>query len=453
MKEALFIKLKNERNWFQPLAEGDADGSDTAHSQAMQGSLSALYYVRGEQEDAFQGTLQDLVTWVQDFRGDFFDLPLVVMLEGVNLVSMQVNIPSKQAKHIAQALPFMLEDMVAQDVDSLHIAAGTRGKAGELPVILCQKSYITNMIDHFAEAGLQVHHVIADMYCLPPQENSWHFLTDGRCLLVRVDNQSPLTIELDALPVLLNALFVEDLAAPEKITVTVGSDFTSGNLENWLKTQFTSHIADLTTEFEIEHIEQTSFSYLCESVLPNLASEPINLLQGSYKPISKRRPSLIKWKPMTALAGVFVALFVGFQYTHAWKLEEKTDQVANQAEALYKRYFPQDRRIVDIRKQMTDKLENAASQGGSEGFLTLLAMVGEKLNEMNRGADKPRLSPLRITYDETQGDLKIDFLAGGFTDLDALKAKLESMSLAVEIARASQDGDQMKARMNIRSAG
>ena len=450
MKEALFIKLKNEKSWFRPLP---VDESGEAADQALQGTLTALYYVRGEQEDAFQGSLRDLLAWVRDFRGDFFDLPLVVMLEGVNLVSMQVNIPSKQAKHIAQALPFMLEDMVAQDVDSLHIAVGSREKTGELPVILCQKSYIANMIDHFAAADLQISYVVADMYCLPPQENSWHFLTDGRSLLVRVDNQSPLTIELDALPVLLNSLFAEGQEAPQKITVTVGSDFTSDNLENWLKTQFTSHLADVSTEFEIEHIEQTSFSYLCESVLPNLASEPINLLQGAYKPISKRRPSLIKWKPMTALASVFVVLFVGFQYTHAWKLEEKTDQVAQEAESLYKRYFPQDRRIVDIRKQMTDKLESAASQGGSEGFLTLLAMVGEKLNEMNRGADKPRLSPLRITYDETQGDLKIDFLAGGFTDLDALKAKLESMSLAVEIARASQDGDQMKARMNIRSAG
>ena len=451
MKEALFIKLKNERAWFKPLPEAE-EGQEPAASGGDE-SLAALYYVRGEQEDAFQGTLSELVGWVQEFRGDFFDLPVVIMLEGVNLVSMQVNIPSKQAKHIQQALPFMLEDMVAQDVDSLHIAVGTRDKGGDLPVILCEKTHLRHLIDRFDGAGIQIQHMVADMYCLPPQDNSWHFLTDGRTLLVRVDSQSPLTIELDALPVLLNALFVEDQAPPEKITVTVGSDFSSGNLENWLKTQFTSHIADLNIEFEIEHLEQTSFSYLCEAVLPNLSSEPINLLQGDYKPISRRRPSLIKWKPMAALATVFVALFVGFQYTMAWKLEARTDEVTRQAESLYKRYFPRDRRIVDIRKQMTDKLDAASAQGGSEGFLTLLAMVGEKLNEMNRGAEKPRLSPMRITYDETQGDLKIDFLAGGFTDLDALKAKLESMSLAVEIARASQDGDQMKARMNIRSAG
>lgn len=453
MKEALFIKLKHEKAWFEPLPVDDGIESQPLERAPGVEALVALYYVRGEQEDTFQGSLDDLITWVNEFRGDFFDLPLVVMLAGVNLVAMEVNIPSKQAKHITQALPFMLEDLVAQDVDALHIALGNREKGGELPVILCQKAHIANLISRFDAVGLQIQHVIGDMCCLPPQDNSWHFLTDGRALLVRLHRQSPLTIELDALPVLLNSLFVDGMDEPEKITVTVGSDFTSGNLENWLKTQFTSHLADMSTAFEIEHIEQTSFSYLCESVLPKITSEPINLLQGPYKPISKRRPSLIKWKPMAALASVFVALFVGFQYTQAWKLEGKAEQVRKQTEALYKRYFPQDRRIVDVRRQMTDKLEAASSQGGNEGFLNLLAMVGEKLNELNRGAQTPRLSPLRITYDETQGDLKIDFLAGGFTDLDALKEKLESLSLSVEIARASQDGDQMKARMNIRSAG
>ena len=453
MKEALFIKLKHEEAWFAPVAVADDTEASSVQKAPGEESLSALYYVRGEQEDAFQGNLDELIVWVNEFRGDFFDLPLVVMLAGVNLVAMEVNIPSKQAKHIAQALPFMLEDLVAQDVDALHIALGSRDKGGELPVILCQKAYIANLISRFDSVGLQIQHVIGDMCCLPPQDNSWHFLTDGRSLLVRLHKQSPLTIELDALPVLLNALFVEGMDEPEKISVTVGSDFKSDNLENWLKTQFTSHMADMSTVFDIEHIDQTSFSYLCESVLPKLTAEPINLLQGAYKPISKRRPSLIKWKPVAALASIFVALFVGFQYTQAWKLEGKAEQVAKQTETLYKRYFPQDRRIVDVRRQMTDKLEAASSQGGNQGFLSLLAMVGEKLNELNRGAQRPRLSPLRITYDETQGDLKIDFLAGGFTDLDALKAKLETLSLSVEIARASQDGDQMKARMNIRSAG
>lgn len=453
MKEALFLKLKNEKAWFRPLAVDDLEQEVAGEDPTVHETVTALYYDRGQQEDSFHGTVEDLLAWVKENRGDFFDLPVVIMLEGVNLVSMQVNIPSKQAKHIAQALPFMLEDLVAQEVDKLHIAVGQRDKDGELPVLMCQKTHVQNLLAHFQNVGISVGYVIADMYCLPPQEGSWHFLTDGRALLVRVDNHPPLTIELDALPVLLNALFVEDLEAPEKITVTVGSDFTSDNLENWLKTQFTSHLADLSSDFEIEHIEQTSFSYLCESVLPNLVSEPINLLQGEYKPVSRRRPSMIKWKPLAAMASIFVIFFVGFQYTQAWKLEELTAAVDNETRSLYKRYFPQDRKIVDIRRQMQAKIDEASSQGGGESFLTLLAMVGEKLNELNRGADKPRLSPLRITFDESQGDLKIDFIAGGFADLDALKAKLESMALMVEIARASQDGDQMKARMNIRSAG
>lgn len=452
MKEALFLKLEQESAWFRPLpTPEEAELSPQAPTSELQ--VSAIYYGRGHEGEAFNGTVQQLIEWIEEIRGDFFDLSVVVILSGVNLVSMQVNIPSKQAKHIAQALPFMLEDMVAEDVESLHIATGNRDKGGELPVVLCHKSHLHNLVSRFEELSIHVEYLVGDMGCLPCEEGVWHFLTDGRNLLVSIYGQSPLTIELDALPVLLNSLFVEGTETPEKILVTVSSDFKSDNLENWLKTQFTSHLADVQTQFEIEHVEITSFHYLCESILPALGNGPINLLQGDLKPISKRRPSMIKWKPVAALASVFVVFFLGFQYTYAWKLEEQARQADQEARSLYKKYFPQDRRIVDVRRQMKDKLEAASNQGAGKGFLVLLTMVGEKLNELNRSSGSPRLSPIRISFDEAQGDLKIDFLAGGFADLDALKAKLETLSLSVEIARASQDGDQMKARMNIRSAG
>ncbi|MCG8314476.1 MAG: type II secretion system protein GspL [Pseudomonadales bacterium] len=452
MKEALFIKLHNEKDWLKPLIEPDIL-QEPVEEPEFSARVSAIYYGRGHEGEAFSGTLEELKSWIQEVRGDFFDLQVSLLLSGVNLVAMEVNIPSKQAKHIHQALPFMLEDHVAQDVDSLHIALGDRRKSGELQVLLCQKSVLGNIKAHFEQAGISISNAYADMYCLPSEENAWAFLTDGRSLLMRTDELNALTIELDALPVVLNSLFLEGQPTPDRINVIVTNDHMSENLENWLKTQFTSHLGDVSTEFEIQHSELSSFHYLCESMVNADAVGMINLLQGEFKPVSQRRPSLIKWKPMAALAAVFVVFFVGFQYTQAWKIEDQTARVDKQTKDLYKRYFPQDRNVTDIKRRMKSKLDAAGSEGSSYGFLTLLTLVGEKLNETNRGASSPRLSPIRITFDQNQGDLKIDFIAGGFSDLDALKAKLESMNLVVEIARASQDGEQMKARMNIRSAG
>lgn len=450
MKETLFLKLQNEKPWLQRSVASDEDGFG---NHLAEETLTAAYYDRSGEVDTFHGTAEELTDWVNDVRGDLFDLTTVAILSGVNLVSMQVNIPSKQAKHVAQALPFMLEDLVAQDVEELHIATGVRSKSGELPVMLSERAGLDALIENLQQQGIKLTSAYADMACLPAAEDTWNFLTDGKSLIATIGLSDALTIELDALPVLLNSLFSDEDASPEKICVTISNDHMSENLENWLKTQFTSHLGDVDAEFDIAHSDYTHFLYLCDGVRAGLGETAINLLQGDFQPVSERRPSAIKWKPMTVLASVFVLLFVGFQYTQVWKIEEQTASVDQQAKSLYKRYFPRDRNVTDIKRRMAKKLEAVKNAGDDQGFLVLLTMVGEKLNELNRGAGSPRLSPTRITYDQGQGDLKIDFIAGGFADLDELKAKLESASLTVEIARASQDGDKMKARMNVRSAG
>ena len=452
MKEALFLKLDNESAWFTPPAVDEDGEINPDDNPIYDETLTAAYFNRSGESEVLHGTAEALLDWLEENRGDFYDLPTTVLLSGVNLVAMKVNIPSKQAKHVAQALPFMLEDLVAEDIETLHIAMGARHKDGDLPVVLCQKRYIEQLTAHLTNIGLPPKEVLADMDCLPAEEGVWHFLTNGRDLMVRVGTQDALTIELDALPVLLNSLFVEDIDPPEAIKVVVSNDQVSENLENWLKTQFTSHLVDVEAEFDIEHCDQTSFLYLCEATQGNQSQGIINLLQGDFKPTSERRPSLIKWKPMAVLASIFVIFFVGFQYTQAWKIDTRTAQVDQEAKALYKKYFPRDKNVTDIKRRMKKKLEAAQKTGGGQGFLTLLTLVGEKLNEMNRGAGSPRLSPIRMMFDQNQGDLKIDFIAGGYGDLDDLKARLEAQSLTVEIARASQDGDKLKARVNIRSA-
>lgn len=447
MKETLFLQLNNETDWFQEcLSE---DGVDLSPNPA-EWDVSAILTSKSQGESAFNGPIGELIEWVTQIRGSLFDLDTALILKGTSLVGLKVNIPSKQAKHVQQALPFMLEDLIAEDIDALHISPGTRKKDGLLPVNLINRRHFSNLITNISATGIRLTHIFGDIDCLPESEDEWLFLTNGRNMVISLSDKESLAIELDALPVLLNSLFTEDSAAPASIKVVISNDHMSENLENWLKTQFTSHLADVETEFEIQHIEQTSFSYLCSQA--SQKSNIINLMQGEFKPVSERKPSTFKWKPLASLAAVFALFFIGFQYTQAWKIEEQTAKVDQEARSLYKRYFPKDRNVTDIKRRMQAKLKAAEKANSGEGFLVLLAQVGEKLNEINRGSGASRLSPTRITFDEQQGDLKIDFIAGGFADLDALKAKLEAVDLSVEIARASQDGDKMKARMNIRSA-
>ena len=478
MKDTLYIQIKNE--YLQMVldqpgaieASTDEAPTDSTDVEAESEGLFAQYQVHWilAQGGVVQGTsatttVNNVIDSVLETRGGLFGLDVVLILQGSHVLSTSVNIPSKQSKHIAQALPFMLEDNLAEDVELLHFAASERDKDGNVGVLSISSVVIDALTQGFDDAGLSLTAMIPDMRCLPSVEGEWLFVTDGHKVLARTSQYQALSIELDALPILLNSLFPESdgESAPESETKTskyeppavlkvrVTQEFKSDNFENWLKTQITSHLVDIDTELDLEHIESTEFLYLCD----NLNGESIkenNLLVGSYKPLLKRAPSMLNWKPPAILFSIFLCLFVGFQYVQASKLEQQAIAADSEAKALYRKYFPRDKKVFDVKKQMKSHLMNSKTDDVNSSFLPLLALVGEKMNEMNRGKKTRVIDPLRVSFDEAQGELKIDCTAPGFNDFDDLKKKLETLNLSVEIARASQDGDKFKARLNVRSA-
>mgnify|MGYP000048537904 CR=1 FL=1 len=475
MKDTLYLQLKDEA--LQSLLEGqhltsilnnddagvisdDQETSETGDSDEIVSEAQVQWLLAPDgvvNDDATTGSIDEAFDFLLDARGGLFGLDVVLILQGSHVFSTTVNIPSKQTRHIAQALPFMLEDNIGEDVEDLHFTPGERDSEGNVGVLSIRKSVIETIVSEFDRAGLSLTAIIPDMLCLPANDSEWVFVTDGHQLITRTSKYQALSIELDALPILLNALFPDTgeeghkAPVPGAFKVFVTQEFKSDNFENWLKTQITSHLVDIETALDLQHIESTEFVYLCDNVDGDSLKQ-CNLLIGPYKPIPKRAPSLFNWKPTAVLLSIFMCLFVGFQYVQASKLEQQALQADTEAKALYRKYFPRDKRVFDVRKQMKSHLMNAKSGSEGTGFLPLLAQVGEKMNEMNRAKKSQVINPLRISFDQVQGQLKIDCTAPGFDDLDKLKKALETLQLDVEIARASQDGDKVKARVNVRSA-
>ena len=452
MSDLLFIKLENEARWLKPLAleqslDLEAEATDDFVSK---GRLSWILHNRSSDSALESGTLADLVAYVKAERGDFFDLKSVLLISGTYLVSTLVNIPSKQSKHIMQALPFMLEDQLAEDVEKFHLVAGAKTKAGDVPVILSKKSQLEALTERFKLGDVPLDMVIPDMYCLPVKESEWRFLTEGRHLLIRLSEHEAFSIELDDLPVVMASLLHNAEPKPGIIRVDLVTDHMNGSLENWLKTQITSYVADQDIEVVIEHIASTRFVALTDYIHSTVEKSPHNVLTGDFKPVPLHKPTTIKWKPVAIMGTLLLVLNVGFQHAKSMRLETRSDAIQAQNLAMYKRYFPKSKKTSNLKRTMESYIKSSGQQSEQLGFFPLLTQVGEKLNELNRSGDK--LVPTRISFDEKQGDLKLDLTAGGFSDIDVLKSKLQTIPLTVEVASASNDGDKVKARINVRSS-
>lgn len=446
MKRRAFVRLLNEKLWFETLA-----GLDIATLTEWPDKLQVEWLVRPAAGDTFGHqfvSLDKLREQLEAVDPGLFDLEVLLLLGGEHCFSTQVNIPSKQTKHIAQALPFMLEDQLAEDIETLQFVCGQRNKEGNVAVLACNKNFINALSAVFRKLDIPLDAILPDMLCIPVSDGQWTFLCDAKTLSVRTGSLVGLTIEMDALPVVAKALLHDSAQPPQQIQVIFAHRHLSDNIQAWLRTQFTAMVAGTSVQIEFSNVEEERFAVLADFVSTSNAL-PVNLLQGDLKPLPKRRASTFNWKPTAVLAGVLALLQTTYLYAQTWQYRSQIDQVNQEAIATYKRYFPQDRNIRDVKRQMEAHLKQAEKLSSGASFLALLAQTGQKLNDANRGKPSPVVSPQRLSYDEAQGDLKVDLLADNYAVLEAFKNQIQAIPMSVEIASASQDGEKVKARVRV----
>lgn len=446
MKRRAYIRLLNEKLWFDTLA-----GTDLTALTEWPDKLQVEWLVRPAAGENAAHTFQTLDTLRQSLEAidpGLFELEVVLLIGGEQCYSTQVNIPSKQARHIAQALPYMLEDQLAEDVETFQFVSGGRGKDGNVSVLACNKAFISLIAEAFRHQDVPLDAIIPDMLSLPLHEGQWTFLVDAKTLSVRTGQLMGLTIEMDALPVVAKSLLQDETRSPQQIHVIFAHRHLSDNIQAWLRTQFTNMVAGTPVQIDFSNVEDERFSVLAD-FLSSGGALPVNLLQGELKPIPRRRASTFNWKPTAVLAGVLALLQTSYLYAQTWQYRHQIEQVNQEAVSTYKRYFPQDRNIRDVKRQMEAHLRQSEKLSSGASFLALLAQTGQKINDSNRGKPAPQVSPTRLSYDEAQGDLKVDLIAENYAALDAFKNQIQAIPLAVEVASASQDGEKVKARVRV----
>jgi general secretion pathway protein L len=442
------LRFINENQWVSICESAQDDGPiDMLDDLFVEWSWSDA---ENHASDSAIVSFSQLVAELQERWPHSYQYGIDLIISGSHTVGAEVNMPSKQMRHIAQALPYMLEDQLAQEIGHFHLIHGTRSTEGTLPVLAIPVHLMTVTRRLFEEQGLPLDAIVPDMLCLPHKAGEWTLLVDGKHLLIRQAEMVGIAIEIDAAPVVLASIFDFWQPKPGILRVLLCQDHLNENLKNWIKTQINSAVADQTIEVEYEEIASGYFTVMCDELHRTPRKNPASLLQGNFAAMGRRRPSGYNWKPLAAMVTAFVVMYTGYLYTQSWKLNSEYARLDTEASTLYKRLFPADRKIVNVKRQMEQHIQNFQKGQSGTSFLALLAVTGEQINSINR-THKDAITPQRASYDDGQGDLRLDLTAKDFAQLENFKSRLEAVSLAVETSSAAQDAGVVKARLTIRS--
>jgi general secretion pathway protein L len=111
---------------------------------------------------------------------------ILVPTEQVRLLAVDLPLPSR-AKRLA-ALPFAIEDRIAEPVDSVHIALGAALSPGRYLVGIVRHDVMAGWIEAAEEAGLGAAPMVPDVLMLPRPAEGWAVdETGGRAAVLASD--------------------------------------------------------------------------------------------------------------------------------------------------------------------------------------------------------------------------------------------------------------------------
>ena len=373
------------------------------------------------------------------------DASAILLAPATDVLLTSVHIPARSAAKIRAALPFALEESLADDVDDLHFASGPRRDDGRVPVAVVASANLDGWLTSLAEAGIEPVRVIAESQGIGRVPGTMSMLLDGSTVMFNDGDDLDFVMQ-DVKPsdVLVAADGIDDDPAEDDET-------DKGHLLVF---------CDAESEARFEHdwialrheLASVDITVMPDGALPKLAATAaaghgINLLQGPYGRNPEYRAMLRPWKTAAALVLGFCLLALGGKGIDLWRLNQERDALQQQFSAEYQLIRPGDNReIVDPVNTLRSLQRSAGGAAAPPVFLHSLQALGGAV------AANEAASIEAISY--RAGVVDIRLVAPDVSTLDSIQQAVTSDGrFQASIQSAQQVGDVIDGRIQIRESG
>jgi general secretion pathway protein L len=363
----------------------------------------------------------------------------LVLVPGELVLLTAVNIPSRQLRQIKQALPYMVEELIADNIEDVHLALPNikPGDDQSMPVAVVGHHLLIDWLDQFYQYGIKPDWMCPDTLAVPWREHGRSFFVSGERVLYRDQRYSAQAFFLPQLDTYLGLLktpaSIDAIGALPRYQIAGGSDCTVA------VNQLSEAVA---AQLQIE-VSTTNYTEPGSEVLASNAllhrDDLINLLQGGYA--VQRQGDAAAWRRTALVASIGLLVYCVISGASGMWFSWRADKVEAQTVAFYRELFPQERRVVSPKKQMQAHLRGPGLDSISP--LSLLAKTALGLRNNNIQVDELR-------YSQQRNDLQLQLRAPTMDVLDKIKQQLSGVGLSVEINSASQRGNETLGRLNVR---
>lgn len=334
---------------------------------------------------------------------------LVLPVEAVTACAVQL--PTQKSRWLRQALPFAVEELLAEDVELFHLALGEPLADGRHRVFAVRQDWLQGWLKRCGERAPASIQIDADL--LPG--TGTHLCWLGERWLLGGEVASRLALDEQDWPALASQCPTPVLAiAPPGQPIPA----------------------------DVENVQREAQPYLWLAT----HSGGCELAQGALATQDSHQ-GWKRWQAVVGLLGLWLVLQWGFNLAQAWQLQHKSDVVAAANAALYRELFPQDTKLINLRHQLDQHLADGATSGQSR----LLSLLGQASAAVQ--ADGGLVRVQQLDFSEIRGDLALQLQAPDFDALERLRQRLVDAGLAVQLGSASRETAGVSARLVLGGQG
>ncbi len=368
----------------------------------------------------------------------------VVLVPAPRVLRTRVEVPLKGASRIAQALPFALEDQLAEDVEDLHFAAGARFPDDQVAVAVVRREWMTLWQSRLAEAGINYQAVYSDSDGVPDIAHTSTLMIEPQHVLLRDPGGDPVVSEPAALEGLLELWLaqpvppgIDGAVPPRNLQVY---DATVDGLPNSIWERVEERLASL----EVRRLPDGALLRLAAAMV---TGPGVNLLQGDYAQRTSMGSYWPRWRLAAALVATVGTLVIAAAGVDAWRLKRESAALDAEIQAAAGFTFPGAGSGGNLRALVTARLQGGpGTSGASAEFLGTLQTVAVAVAKTGDATIES------LNY--RAGVLELQVRAPSADSLDSIrKFVAEAGKLKAEIQSSNAAGDEIQGRIRISGAG
>lgn len=414
----------------------------------VEDEISWLVFSSTEQEIIASGVLTS-AEHLNELTGKAEQRVVKVFVPGSDVLLKRISVPTKSQRSMRAAVPYMLEDDLAQDVDDLFFAYAdmvNENDENHCLVAIVERAQMQMWLTWLSNASIKIKTLQSEVLAMPYTKGQWSAIAvpssksnstnDASHIVLRQGEWEGSTFDGDAWKFAIEHIFSNQLSL---------QDADEKNQTNEIILNTYSELPNLNACSRNVTVTKKDEELPLALLAQNSHRSGFNLLQDDFKVKDQRSVGLTKWLWAAGIAVCALLLNVGYKSAQLWQLSAQQTQIEEEIISRYKAAFPATKRvrIGTIKSQLNKKIAQLGGTSDSGGFLAMLTTVQPAFAKVSA------LKPQSLKFDGKRQELRIQATANDFQHFEQFKAELNRTNLVVKQGTQKNQGKQVTSSFSI----